>query len=93
MERESTISREVIDLSTERMNRASRESIGKLAVRQAREVVQFDSEIYTTIEDDLQEMPDLYLLRLHESVCNEGPEYNYVITRVKKELARRQLEY
>lgn len=87
MERESTISREVIDLSAERMNRESRESIGRIAVRN------FDTEIYTTIEDDLQEMPDLYLLRLHESVCNEGEEYNYVLNRVKKELARRQLEY
>lgn len=87
MERESTISREVIDLSAERMNRESRESIGRVAVRS------FDAEIYTTIEDDLQEMPDLYLLRLHESVCNEGEEYNYVLNRVKKELARRQLEY
>ena len=89
MERQP-ISQEVIDLSAERMNRESRESIGRLAVRQARE---FDSEIYTTLEDDLQEMPDLYLLRLHDSVCNEGPEYNYVITRVKKELGRRALEY
>lgn len=87
MERESTISREVIDLSAERMNRESRESIGRIAVRS------FDTEIYTTLEDDLQEMPDLYLLRLHESVCNEGEEYSYVLTRVKKELARRQLEY
>lgn len=81
------ISKEVINLSAERMRRESRESIGRIAVRS------FDTEIYTTIEDDLQEMPDLYLLRLHESVCNEGPEYNYVLTRVKKELARRQLEY
>ena len=89
MERQP-ISQEVIDLSAERMNRESRESIGRLAVRQARE---FDSEIYTTLEDDLQEMPDLYLLRLHDSVCNEGPEYNYVLTIVKKELGRRALEY
>jgi len=91
MERQpSTISREVIDLSAERMNRETRESIGRIATR---EIVEFDSEIYTTIEDDLQEMPDKYLLRLHDSVCNEGPEYNYVITRVKKELGRRALEY
>ena len=89
-ERQPIINREVIDLSAERMNRESRESIGRIAVRRTRE---FDEEIYTTLEDDLQEMPDKYLLRLHDSVCNEGPEYNYVITRVKKELARRQLEY
>jgi hypothetical protein len=81
------ISREVINLSAERMRRESVKSIGRIAVRN------FDTEIYTTIEDDLQEMPDLYLLRLHDSVCDEGPEYNYVLTRVKKELARRQLEY
>lgn len=84
------ISKEVINLSAERMNRESRESIGRIAVRRTRE---FDEEIYTTLEDDLQEMPDRYLLRLHDSVCNEGEEYNYVLTRVKKELARRQLEY
>jgi len=89
-ERQPTINREVINLSAERMNRETRESIGRIATR---EIVEFDSEIYTTIEDDLQEMPDKYLLRLHDSVCEEGPEYNYVITRVKKELARRQLEY
>lgn len=89
-ERQPIINREVIDLSAERMNRETRESIGRIAVRRTRE---FDEEIYTTIEDDLQEMPDKYLLRLHDSVCNEGPEYNYVITIVKKELARRQLEY
>lgn len=81
------ISKEVINLSAERMRRESVESIGRIAVRS------FDTEIYTTIEDDLQEMPDLYLLRLHDSVCNEGPEYNYVLTRVKKELGRRALEY
>jgi hypothetical protein len=84
------ISREVINLSAERMNRESRESIGRIAVRRTRE---FDEEIYTTLEDDLQEMPDRYLLRLHDSVCNEGPEYSYVLNRVKKELARRALEY
>ena len=89
-ERQPTINMEVIDLSAERMNRETQESIGRIATR---EIVEFDSEIYTTIEDDLQEMPDKYLLRLHDSVCEEGPEYNYVLTRVKKELARRQLEY
>lgn len=81
------ISKEVIDLSAERMHRQAVESVGRIAVRS------FDTEIYTTIEDDLQEMPDLYLLRLHESVCNEGEEYSYVLTRVKKELGRRALEY
>ena len=88
MEREpSSKSGEVIDLFAERTRRRTSEPLGVVAVRS------FDTEIYTTLEDDLQEMPDLYLLRLHESVCNEGEEYNYVITRVKKELARRQLEY
>lgn len=88
MEREpSTISPEITERSADRLHEESVRSIGRIATRE------FDSEIYTTLEDDLQEMPDLYLLRLHDSVCDEGPEYSYVLTRVKKELARRQLEY
>lgn len=88
MEREpSSRGGEVIDLSAERTRRRSSESIGRIAVRS------FDTEIYTTIEDDLQEMPDRYLLKLHDSVVNEGEEYSYVLNKVKKELARRQLEY
>lgn len=88
MEREpSSRSGEVIDLSAERTRRRGEESIGRVAVRS------FDTEIYTTLEDDLQEMPDQYLLRLHDSVCEEGEEYSYVLNKVKKELARRQLEY